>query len=83
MTKSIYSSDYKAFIDALIQERKRLGLSQSEVANLLEMTQSDISKIEGCDRRIDVMELKKLLEAYRVKTNHKLTVLTKNFFELG
>lgn len=81
-TKTIYSQEYCDFILALCAERKRLGLSQLEVANFMGMTQSEISKIESCERRIDIYEFKSLLIVYRVQHNEKLKKLVNNFFKL-
>lgn len=66
----------------LSHERKRLGLSQAEVSQQMNMTQSDISKIETGERRIDVLEFKKLLKIYRVSENIKLNNFIVNFLEL-
>jgi transcriptional regulator with XRE-family HTH domain len=81
--KSIFSPDYSALIDLLTQERKNLSLSQSEVAQLLGMSQSDVSKIENQERRLDVLEFKQFLGIYRVQDNsefrkHILTFLGLN-----
>lgn len=78
--KSIHSPVYSDLIDKLAEERKRLGLSQIEVASLLNLTQADISKLEHKERRLDVLELKKILEVYRISENKKLRELIINFF---
>lgn len=80
--KSIHNPIYSELIDRLTEERKRLGLSQLEVATALHLTQADISKIEHKERRLDVLELKKMLEAYRISENKKLRDIIKNFFEM-
>lgn len=80
--KTIHHNKYSDLIKKLYQERKRLGLSQSEVANSLKMTQSEISKIETCERRIDIFEFKELLFVYRIHDNLKLKKLVMEFFEL-
>lgn len=80
--KTIYDSEYRALIGSLVQERKRLGLSQHEVSELTDLNQSEISKIENFERRLDVLEFKKLLLAYRINGNRPLSVLVKNFFNL-
>jgi transcriptional regulator with XRE-family HTH domain len=78
--KSIHSPIYCSLIEHLAEERKRLGLSQLEVANALNLTQADISKIEHKERRLDVLELKKILEVYRVSENKKLREIIIDFF---
>lgn len=81
--KTIYNKEYCDFIQSLCSERKRLGLSQLEVASQIGMTQSEISKIESCERRIDINEFRLLLTVYRVQHNEKLRHLVNNFLELN
>lgn len=81
-TKTIHSQDYCSFIQCLCEERKRLGLSQLEVAQQLGMTQSEISKIETTERRVDIYELKQILKVYRVQHNERLKHLVVSFLEL-
>ncbi|PHS69511.1 MAG: hypothetical protein COB23_06045 [Methylophaga sp.] len=80
--KSIYDPLYNSFIKRLVQERKRLNLSQVEVADRLQMTQSDVSKIENNERRLDILELKNLLAIYQLNENIELKKALKNFFDL-
>jgi len=80
--KTIFSEEYTSLILALKAERLRLGLSQQEVADALEVAQSEISKIETLERRIDILEFKMFLKAYRVTTNNHLRGLVMTFFEL-
>ena len=70
--KSIHKKEYLQLINILSSERKRLGLSQCEVAKLLNMSQSDISKIESNERRLDIFELREFLDIFRINTNKKL-----------
>lgn len=81
-SKTIHNEQYCDLIEALCQERKRLGLSQTEVSEVLNMRQSEISKIETLERRIDVFEFKQLLKAYRVSDNLKLKQLVIDFLEM-
>jgi len=80
--KTIHNQLYSDLIDQLHSERKRLGLSQVEVANALNMTQSEISKIESTERRLDILEFKRLLKIYRVSENLKLKECVLKFLEL-
>lgn len=70
--KTIHHEEYSEIIDVLKSERKRLGLSQKDVADALGMTQSEVSKIETHERRVDVWEFKQLLVLYRVSKNKSL-----------
>lgn len=82
-SKSTYSPEYSELIDLLTRERKRLGLSQAEVAPAIGMSQSDVSKIENQERRIDVYEFRRLLSAYRIQDNPRLKGLVRDFFGIG
>ena len=57
MPKSIHSEPYKYLCKLLIERRKELGLSQYALADVLHRSQSYVAKIEGGERRIDVVEL--------------------------
>lgn len=81
--KTIYNKEYCDFIQSLCSERKRLGLSQLEVAGQIGMTQSEVSKIESCERRIDINEFRLLLTVYRVQHNEKLKHLVNKFLGLN
>lgn len=81
-TKTIYTNEYIALIDCLTQERIRLGLLQKDIANILNLSQADISKIENFERRLDIYELKLLLKAYRIDKNQLLSEKICAFFEI-
>ncbi len=81
--KSIHSSEYCELIELITSERKRLGLSQAEVAKYIGMSQSDISKIENQERRMDVFEFKRVLFAYRVNENMHLKRLVLNYLGIS
>ena len=80
--KSIHNERYSDLVEKLCLERQRLGLTQTDVANCLNMTQSEISKVETCERRLDVLEFKELLSIYRINENLKLKAYVVEFFEL-
>lgn len=65
MNNIIYSNDHKYLVKQLKNARKEIGLDQNKVANLLDKTQSYISKIESGQRRIDVIQLKELAKIYK------------------
>lgn len=57
MRKSIHSPEYSRFLDLLKEARGKSGMTQTELADRLGMTQSDVSKCERGERRLDVVEL--------------------------
>lgn len=54
------SATYNEVLKRLIEERKRLGLSQDEMARLVYITQSNYSKVEKGGHRLSYEELKYL-----------------------
>jgi transcriptional regulator with XRE-family HTH domain len=54
----------------LKKARFEAGLKQEDVANILKKPQSYISKIERGERRLDVMELKKIADIYKKPLNY-------------
>lgn len=51
-----YEAAYREILDGLIAERKRLGLTQWDVARATGTDQSQISKLERGERRLDVID---------------------------
>lgn len=80
--KTIHNNLYTNLIEALSRERKRLGLSQTDVASCIGMRQSEISKIESFERRLDILEFKELLKIYHVEDNLELKKLVTKFLGL-
>lgn len=64
---SLHTKDYKDLISRLKQARIKAGFTQKEIADILNKPQSYISKIESCQRRLDILELKELCKIYQVK----------------
>jgi transcriptional regulator with XRE-family HTH domain len=65
MTKSIYTKEYKKVIERLKKARQESGLKQIEVVKKLGKPQSYISKVEKGERRVDIIELKKIADIYK------------------
>jgi len=70
MAKTIYTKTHKVLVKKLIKAREKAGLNQEDVAKKLGKTQSYISKIESCQRRIDIVQLKELAEVYKKSPSH-------------
>ena len=79
MSKTIHDSQYRRLISNLAQERVRLNISQGELATQVGLNQSDVSKIEKFERRLDVLEFAMILKAFRIKENMRLQNIVKNF----
>lgn len=57
MEKSIYSHDYSLFLEQLRSAREARSMTQAQVAERLQQTQSFVSKVERGERRVDIVEL--------------------------
>ena len=66
LTKTIHADDYKDLVDKLVDARKKANLTQKDVANIINCSQSYISKIENYQVRIDPIQLKNFAEIYHV-----------------
>ncbi len=63
MTKSIFSDSYILFRKLLLNERKKAGLTQTEVSSRLGKPQSYVYKYEKGERRLDVIEFLDIADA--------------------
>lgn len=66
MKKGIYSKENQYFIDLMVQARLKMGVTQAELAKLLEKPQSFVSKYEKGERRLDVIEFVTVCKALKV-----------------
>lgn len=70
MDKSIHSPDYNQLRAMLRQIRKEAGLTQVQVAGRLGKPQSFVSKYESGERRLDVIELRKVAVVLGTSATH-------------
>ncbi|MGE4070212.1 MAG: helix-turn-helix domain-containing protein [Lysobacterales bacterium] len=66
MAKTIYSPAYRYLIDSLRQRRESLGLTQTQLAEVLGWPQQRVSIAETGARRLDVIEFLRWAEALRL-----------------
>lgn len=55
--KTIYHPAYVALIEHLITIRKQQSLTQAQLAEQFGKHQSYVAKVEGCERKLDILEL--------------------------
>ena len=66
MAKSIHSTSYKQIISLLRSKRENANITQKQLADSLGVNQAVISKIEICERRVDIVELKSICDKINV-----------------
>lgn len=63
-TSTVHDPKYRNLVGLLVEIRKRVNLTQAELAERLGVTQPDISKIERFERKIDALELIEWLQVF-------------------
>jgi transcriptional regulator with XRE-family HTH domain len=66
MKKTIHSREYAAVLRLLRERRRESGMSQVELAKRLGLTQSQVSKFERGEKRLDIVELRAVCSAIGV-----------------
>lgn len=63
MDKSIHTRQYRMLIGLVREEREKQQITQEHLASMLGVQQAVVSKIENCERRIDLLELRQICQA--------------------
>ena len=63
MTKSTHTPEYQRLVELPVETRRVAELTQQQVADRLGKPQSYVAKVEGAERRIDVLEFAALVKA--------------------
>lgn len=66
MTKSIFTKEYRAFLELLIQMRQTKNITQSVLAKKLKKPQSYVSKYESGERRLDIIETMNIVKVLNI-----------------
>lgn len=51
-----FEAEYRQIITALVSERQKRGLTQWDVARAMGIDQSQLSKLERSERRLDIID---------------------------
>jgi transcriptional regulator with XRE-family HTH domain len=62
-SKTLNSAEHKAFCALLVETREKAELTQQQLARRLRKPQSFVSKYEGGERRVDVIEFMAIARA--------------------
>ncbi|WP_370034705.1 helix-turn-helix domain-containing protein [Qipengyuania mesophila] len=63
MAKSMHTAAWNKLLDQLVGMRLARGLTQQDLADRIERTQSFVSKVERGERRLDVVEFCQWMQA--------------------
>lgn len=63
MEKSIYTTEYVVLVELLRELREKADVSQVEMAERLETSQSFVTKYERGERRLDIIQLRTICQA--------------------
>jgi len=63
----VFSDEYRALISVLVDARKRAGVTQRGLAGALGKASSHVQRIEGGQRRVDVLELYQIAKLLQVE----------------
>ena len=66
MTKSIFTKEYRTFLELLIQMRQTKNITQSALAKKLKKPQSYVSKYESAERRLDIIETMNIVKVFNI-----------------
>lgn len=73
--KTIYQPAYQTLIRHLVDLRKSKGLTQVTLAKALSKPQSYVAKIEGCERKLDVLEFVAWCQALGVRPGEMMVLM--------
>ena len=63
-SKSIFTAEHRELVKKLLEARVAAKLTQVEVAKKLRRPQSFVAKMESGDRRLDIIELRRMAKLY-------------------
>ena len=76
--ESVHSASYVILRNFLLENRQKLGFSQRELAEKLQVPHSFICKIETGDRRLDVIEMIKYCNILNINPKIVIDLIQKN-----
>lgn len=77
--KTIHTPEYRSLLALLRERRRQSGVTQVEVAATLGESQAFVSKCERGDRRIDLIDLLRILRAIGLSPDEFLAELEERF----
>jgi transcriptional regulator with XRE-family HTH domain len=73
--KQIYSDGYRTLVASLKDTRKRLGLTQAEVACRMNLGRTWVVKVEACEIGLDLLHLVQMCRVYGLKAQDMIELM--------
>ena len=70
-----FSAEYMRIVDELVRRRKAAGMTQKDLARRLKTAQSQISKLERSERRLDIVDFVRICQAIGIAPGAVLDTL--------
>lgn len=67
MARTLEDPRYARLIEAIKRRRKEAGMTQEQVASIIGKPQSFIAKVEGLERKLDVIEFLDICRAVGIR----------------
>jgi transcriptional regulator with XRE-family HTH domain len=64
--KSVFTATYRRFVKMLVEARTSAGLTQIELAEQIGWQQTDVSKVERGERRLDLVEFLQFADVLKI-----------------
>lgn len=74
--RDTFGQEYRAIIGRLIEHRRAIGMTQVDLAQALGTDQSQISKIERVQRRLDIIDYLRICRAIGLDPGEPLRSIT-------
>ncbi len=79
--RSAHQPEYVEFVSQLRRARKSAGVTQADLAKRLRQPQSFVSKVETCERRLDVIEAARWCAALKIPLSRMLPTELRHVLE--
>ena len=82
MVDSMFTSAFAELVAAVVDMRKKAGLTQRELARRMAREQNFVARVETGQRRLDLIELIQICQACGVSPEQEMQRLTRRIVKL-
>lgn len=74
--RDTFGREYRALIERLVEHRRAIGMTQADLAQAIGTDQSQISKVERIQRRLDIIDYVRICRAIGLDPGEPLRSIT-------